>query len=123
MHIRMRRCKAHFPPSEDADTQAFGPCTARWKPSLESTHAARLLCILSTTCCSWVSCTDPCRPSLEAMLEDYWQLMPQYQGLQSMDQVEVLRILFGFFPTYRASPLSPGWDRTLQVAHSAFRLQ
>lgn len=51
------------------------------------------------------------------MLEDYWQLMPQYQGISSMDDLEVLRILFGFFPTYRESPLRPGWDRTLQVVH------
>lgn len=48
------------------------------------------------------------------MLEDYWELMPEYQGVK-LEDLEVLRILFGFFPTYRASPLKPGWNRTLQV--------
>ena len=40
------------------------------------------------------------RPSLEALLEDYWRLMPEYQNVK-LEQLEVLRILFGFFPTYR----------------------
>ena len=46
----------------------------------------------------WIN--DQRRPSLEAMLEDYWRLMPQYQNIRLQD-LEVLRILFGFFPTYR----------------------
>lgn len=40
------------------------------------------------------------RPSLEALLEEYWDLMPDYQGVK-LESLEVLRILFGFFPTYR----------------------
>lgn len=40
------------------------------------------------------------RPSLEALLEEYWDLMPEYQGVK-LESLEVLRILFGFFPTYR----------------------
>ena len=39
---------------------------------------------------------------MEEMLEAYWELMPQYQNV-SLDQLEVLRILFGFFPTYRCA--------------------
>ena len=34
------------------------------------------------------------------MLEEYWQLMPEYQGVP-LESLEPLRILFGFFPTYR----------------------
>ena len=41
-----------------------------------------------------------CRPSLESMLEDYWRLMPEYQNIELSD-LQPLRILFGFFPTYR----------------------
>ncbi len=37
------------------------------------------------------------------MLEDYWDLMPQYQDVR-LEDLEVLRILFGFFPTYRHTP-------------------
>lgn len=44
------------------------------------------------------------RPSLPAMMEDYWRLMPQYQQVQ-LDKLQPLRILFGYFPTYRDSPL------------------
>ena len=41
-----------------------------------------------------------CRPSLLSCLEDYWRLMPEYQGVK-LDDLEVQRILFGFFPTFR----------------------
>ena len=34
-----------------------------------------------------------CRPSLETMLEEYWQLMPEYQGVR-LEDLQVLRILF-----------------------------
>jgi hypothetical protein len=54
------------------------------------------------------------RPTLEALLEDYWRLMPPYQGVK-LEDIQVLRILFGFFPTYRQSPLRPSFDRLLQV--------
>lgn len=52
------------------------------------------------------------------MLADYWQLMPQYQGVD-LDSLQVERILFGFFPTYRSSPLQPGFDRVLQVGDAS----
>lgn len=52
------------------------------------------------------------------MLADYWQLMPQYQGVD-LSSLEVERILFGFFPTYRNSPLAPGFDRVLQVGDAS----
>lgn len=29
------------------------------------------------------------------------------------------RILFGFFPTYRASPLAPAFDRVLQIGDAS----
>ena len=45
------------------------------------------------------------RPSLEALLEEYWDLMPEYQGVK-LESLEVLRILFGFFPTYRKAQIT-----------------
>ncbi|CAI5932415.1 unnamed protein product [Closterium sp. NIES-64] len=62
---------------------------------------------------------QPERPSLEAMLELYWQLMPPYQGIDSIDSVEVQRVLFGFFPTFRDSPLRPAFDRVIQVGDAS----
>jgi hypothetical protein len=47
-------------------------------------------------------------------MEDYWRLMPGYQGVR-LEDVQPRRILFGYFPTYRASPLRPAWDRVLQA--------
>ncbi|KAL4433254.1 hypothetical protein ABPG77_003302 [Micractinium sp. CCAP 211/92] len=61
---------------------------------------------------------QPSRPSLEALLEEYWQLMPQYQGVK-LEDLQVLRILFGCFPTYRDSPLRPAFDRVLQVGDAS----
>eukprot|EP00873_Tetraselmis_striata_P045663 jgi/Tetstr1/465927/TSEL_010541.t1 len=61
---------------------------------------------------------EPHRPSLEALFEDYWRLMPEYQGVE-LDDLEVQRLVFGFFPTFRNSPLQPGWDRILQVGDAS----
>lgn len=61
---------------------------------------------------------QPERPSLEALLEEYWRLMPQYQGVK-LDDLQALRILFGCFPTYRDSPLRPAFDRVLQVGDAS----
>ncbi|CAI7881610.1 unnamed protein product [Closterium sp. NIES-54] len=62
---------------------------------------------------------QPERPSLEAMLDLYWHLMPPYQGIDSIDSVEVQRVLFGFFPTFRDSPLRPAFDRVIQVGDAS----
>ena len=60
----------------------------------------------------------PSRMSLEAMLEDYWERMPAYQNVD-LEDLDVERVLFGWFPTYRASPLQPGFDRVLQVGDAS----
>lgn len=59
----------------------------------------------------------PDRPSLEELLEEYWQLMPKYQGVE-LDHLQVQRVVFGLFPTYRNSPLAPQFDRLLQVTNN-----
>lgn len=60
----------------------------------------------------------PNRPSFEQMLEDYWDLMPPYQGIK-LEDVEILRVLFGLFPTYQSSPLPAAFDRILQVGDAS----
>lgn len=57
---------------------------------------------------------SPERPSLEQLLEHYWSAMPQYQGI-CLEDVEVQRILFGLFPTYRDSPVQFPFDRVMAI--------
>lgn len=52
-------------------------------------------------------------------MEDYWRLMPGYQAVR-LEDIQPRRILFGYFPTYRASPLQPAWDRVLQARAGRF---
>ncbi|TMW98304.1 hypothetical protein EJD97_004223 [Solanum chilense] len=61
---------------------------------------------------------QPGSPQLEELLEDYWDLMPKYQGV-SFDDLEILRIIFGIFPTYRDSPLPAAFDRILQFGDAS----
>ncbi|KAK4339842.1 hypothetical protein RND71_041304 [Anisodus tanguticus] len=56
---------------------------------------------------------QPGSPQLEELLEDYWDLMPKYQDV-SLDDLEILRIIYGIFPTYRDRPLPAAYDRILQ---------
>jgi flavin-dependent dehydrogenase len=67
---------------------------------------------------------QPGRPSLAELLESYWRLLPAYQRLPAAAEgdveaawaaLEVQRVLFGFFPAYRASPTAPAFDRVLPV--------
>jgi len=60
----------------------------------------------------------PERPSIMEIMEDYWTLLPRYQGV-SPDDLEFIRILYGMFPTYRNSPLSAGFSRILQVGDAS----
>ncbi len=61
---------------------------------------------------------DPQRPSFSALWEDYLSLLPQYQNIE-LGELKFLRTLFGFFPSYRSSPLQTAWDRILQVGDSS----
>ena len=60
----------------------------------------------------------PDRLSLEALFDDYWALLPDYQGV-SLTDLTVKRALFGFFPCYRESPLHFPWGRMLPVGDSS----
>lgn len=60
----------------------------------------------------------PDRPSLEELFEEYWRLLPDYQGVD-LSQLQIQRALFGFFPCYRQSPLQPAWNRILPIGDSS----
>ncbi|WOL20226.1 hypothetical protein Cni_G29030 [Canna indica] len=57
-------------------------------------------------------------PKLEHLLEEYWDLLPFYQGVP-IENLEILRVIFGIFPTYRDSPLPAAYDRVLQVGDAS----
>ncbi|KXZ52262.1 hypothetical protein GPECTOR_10g893 [Gonium pectorale] len=58
------------------------------------------------------------RPSMAAMMEDYWRLMPQYQGVR-LEDITFKRVLFGFFPTFKNTPLKPTFDRVIQIGDAS----
>lgn len=60
----------------------------------------------------------PKRPSLEFLLEEYLRLLPEYQDVE-LSQLDFQRVLFGFFPSYRHSPVRMPWNRILPVGDSA----
>ena len=60
----------------------------------------------------------PDRLSLRDLFEDYLQLMPGYQGVD-LQEIRFQRTLFGFFPSYRQSPLQLPWDRLLPIGDSS----
>ncbi|MQM03286.1 hypothetical protein Taro_036061, partial [Colocasia esculenta] len=61
---------------------------------------------------------QPGCPKLEDLLEDYWDLMPKYQGIV-LEELEVQRVIFGIFPTYRDSPLPAAFNRIIQVGDAS----
>ncbi|KAJ6880401.1 hypothetical protein NC652_033676 [Populus alba x Populus x berolinensis] len=61
---------------------------------------------------------QPGSPKLEELLEDFWDLMPEYQGV-SLDNLEILRVIYGIFLTYRDSPLPAAFDRILQFGDAS----
>lgn len=61
---------------------------------------------------------QPNTPKLEDLLEDYWDLMPKYQEV-SLDDLEILRVIYGIFPTYRDSPLPAAFNRVLQFGDAS----
>ncbi|XP_076928276.1 uncharacterized protein LOC143594970 [Bidens hawaiensis] len=57
-------------------------------------------------------------PKLEELLEDYWDLMPKYQEV-SFDDLEILRVIYGIFPTFHDSPLPAAFNRILQFGDAS----
>ena len=44
--------------------------------------------------------------------------MAEYQNVR-LEDIDFRRALFGFFPTYRESPLQPGFDRVMQIGDAS----
>ncbi|CAN6701963.1 unnamed protein product [Malus baccata var. baccata] len=61
---------------------------------------------------------QPQSPKIEELLEEYWKLMPEYQEV-SLDDLEIQRVLYGIFPTYRDSPLPAAFNRVLQFGDAS----
>lgn len=58
------------------------------------------------------------RFSLEFFMEEYLRLLPEYQQIE-LEQLNFKRFLFGFFPSFRQSPLKMPWSRILAVGDSS----
>jgi len=56
----------------------------------------------------------PERPSVTDIMEDYWRLLPAYQGV-TLEQLELKRVLFGLFVSYKDSPLPVAFDRVVHI--------
>ncbi|AFZ44471.1 FAD dependent oxidoreductase [Halothece sp. PCC 7418] len=61
---------------------------------------------------------DPSRPSLEFFMDEYFRLLPEYQNA-GLSDLEFKRVLFGFFPAYKNSPLRVPWSRILPIGDSS----
>ncbi|KAH7533105.1 hypothetical protein FEM48_Zijuj04G0094900 [Ziziphus jujuba var. spinosa] len=61
---------------------------------------------------------QPGSPKLEELLEEYWELMQDYQGV-SLDDLEIQRVIYGIFPTFRDSPLPAAFNRVLQFGDAS----
>ena len=61
---------------------------------------------------------DPQRPDLEFFMDEYLRLLPEYQQVE-LSQLQFERFLFGYFPSYRQSPLRTPWNRILPVGDSS----
>jgi lycopene cyclase CruP len=62
--------------------------------------------------------TDRERPSLEALFEDYLQLLPDYQGT-ALEALQIERSLFGLFPAFQSGGIGSRFERILAVGDSS----
>jgi hypothetical protein len=64
---------------------------------------------------------DEKRPALLDLFEDYWKLLPVYQpSIKDPEtDLDIRRILFAYFPTYKDSPLKPEFSRVLAVGDAS----
>ncbi|ACK71300.1 FAD dependent oxidoreductase [Gloeothece citriformis PCC 7424] len=60
----------------------------------------------------------PDRFSLEFFMAEYLKWLPDYQNVE-LERLKFERFLFGFFPSYRQSPLKTPWSRILAVGDSS----
>mmetsp|Transcript_26308 Transcript_26308/g.36672 ORF Transcript_26308/g.36672 Transcript_26308/m.36672 type:complete len:796 (-) Transcript_26308:188-2575(-) len=72
--------------------------------------------------------THPSRPSLQRMFQEYFKLLPEYQGwngsveeLMDADRLQFTRMLFATFPSYADSPIQypRSWDRITSIGDAS----
>ena len=52
------------------------------------------------------------------IMEDYWRKLPAYQGV-ALDDLQLRRVLFGLFVSYKDSPLPCQFDRVMQIGDAS----
>jgi len=76
---------------------------------------------VKTTC--MFTYMDSCegRPTLSSLMDDYWKQLPIYQpSIKDVEKdLDVKRVLFAYFPTYKDSPLRPNYSRVLAVGDAS----
>ncbi len=60
----------------------------------------------------------PDRLSFKQLFREYFSYLPKYQNID-IQEIKLLRALYGFFPSYQRSPLQTAWNRILQVGDSS----
>lgn len=108
-------CAAGFPPNPSGDliatiTPIQNQCQYFWEafPARDGR---------TTYLFTYLDAHPDC-PSLEALFDDYFRLLPDYQQA-SLEQLQFKRALFGFFPCYRQSPLQFKWNYILPIGDSS----
>jgi lycopene cyclase CruP len=61
---------------------------------------------------------NPERMSLQDLMIDYLNLLPEYQNID-LQEINFKRFLFGFFPAYKNSPLKMPWSRIMAIGDSS----
>ena len=108
-------CATGFPPNQTGDliasfTPIVNQCQYFWEAfPARSGRTTYLFTYVDA---------HPDRLSLTDLFDEYFRLLPEYQGT-ALEALEFKRALFGFFPCYKSSPLPPTWDRILSLGDSS----
>ena len=108
-------CATGFPPNQTGDliasfTPIVNQCQYFWEAfPARSGRTTYLFTYVDA---------HPDRLSLADLFDEYFRLLPEYQGTD-VEALDVKRALFGFFPCYKSSPLPPTWDRILALGDSS----
>lgn len=107
-----------FSPEDPSDLlYSFEPLSSAPQRFWEAFPAGRSGDARTTYMFSYGPC-DASRMTMAAALDDYVRLAPSYLGAD-LDEVEVERVLFGFFPCFRDSLSTLAFDRVLPVGDAA----
>ena len=108
-------CATGFPPNQTGDliasfTPIVNQCQYFWEAfPARSGRTTYLFTYVDA---------HPDRLSLTDLFDEYFRLLPEYQGTD-LEALDVKRALFRFFPCYKSSPLPPTWDRILALGDSS----